>query len=229
MPSCNLAESVHNKQLEASGNKGKDLYVATVDDFVCAFLQCANYHGFNKGGPGGCGPSPPELKLPLAHQTARPFGDSAGLTKALMDYRGGEKLCTRDADLEEAEVFGSKKCKVDVPIGADDKTHRPNIVSYLRPRIGRRVTRACAKNLSIIQEEDEVEEQWVEPSTSAGPSIQCVTAVQETIVNERLWDIACLKATLAKACWRIMQKSNMQKYVSRIVQKGKATTAPTYT
>jgi hypothetical protein len=31
MPNCSLAEFIHNKWLQASGNKGDDLYVATVD------------------------------------------------------------------------------------------------------------------------------------------------------------------------------------------------------
>ena len=34
MPSCNLAETVHNKWLQASGNKGDDLYIAAMDDYV---------------------------------------------------------------------------------------------------------------------------------------------------------------------------------------------------
>ena len=144
-----------------------------------------------------------------------------------MDYPGAETVCTRDAHLEGAEVFGSRKRKADVPIGADDETHRPDTVSYSRPRIGRRVTRSCAENLSTIQEEDEDEAAPVEPSTSARPSIQRVTAVQETRVNERLWHIARLKETSAKACWRILAKIKT-KCESRIVQKGKGTAAPTY-
>jgi hypothetical protein len=57
MPSCNHAESVHNKWLQASGNKGGDLYVATVDDYIRAFLQVVAYYQFFKGGIGGDGPS----------------------------------------------------------------------------------------------------------------------------------------------------------------------------
>ena len=44
MPSCNLAESVHNKWLQVSGNSGGNLYVAIVDDFVRGFLQVVNYY-----------------------------------------------------------------------------------------------------------------------------------------------------------------------------------------
>ena len=39
MPSCNLAESIHNKWLQASGNKDGNLYVATVDDFFAPFYK----------------------------------------------------------------------------------------------------------------------------------------------------------------------------------------------
>jgi hypothetical protein len=63
MLSCNLAEFVHNKWLQASGNKGGDLYLATVDDFIRAFLQVVAYYQFLKGGIGGDSPSKEELKL----------------------------------------------------------------------------------------------------------------------------------------------------------------------
>jgi hypothetical protein len=39
MPNCNLVESIHNKWLQVSGNKGSDLYVATVDDYIRGFFQ----------------------------------------------------------------------------------------------------------------------------------------------------------------------------------------------
>jgi len=63
MSSCNLAESVHNKWLQASGNKGGDLYVATVDDYIRAFLQVVAYDQFLKGGVGDDGPSKEDFKL----------------------------------------------------------------------------------------------------------------------------------------------------------------------
>jgi len=49
MPNCNLAESIHNKWLQASGNKGGDLYTATVDDYIQAFFQVVAYHQYLKG------------------------------------------------------------------------------------------------------------------------------------------------------------------------------------
>jgi hypothetical protein len=38
MPSCNLAESMHHKWNQQSGNQGSDLYIATVNDFIRALL-----------------------------------------------------------------------------------------------------------------------------------------------------------------------------------------------
>jgi hypothetical protein len=70
MPNCNLVESIHNKWLQASGNKGGDLYVATMDDYIRVFLQIVAYHQFLKGGAGGDGPSKEELKLRYAQRRA---------------------------------------------------------------------------------------------------------------------------------------------------------------
>jgi hypothetical protein len=92
MPSCNLAESVHNKWLQASGNKGGDLYVATVDDYIRAFLQVVAYYQFLKGGIGGDGPNKEELKLRGAQRRAQRTGDPTVLQKVLLDMPGGEEF-----------------------------------------------------------------------------------------------------------------------------------------
>jgi hypothetical protein len=52
MSNYNLAESIHNKWLQVFNNKGDDLYVATVDDYIQAFIQVVAYHQFLKGGVG---------------------------------------------------------------------------------------------------------------------------------------------------------------------------------
>jgi hypothetical protein len=49
MPSCNLAESVHNKWNQHSGNQGSDLYIATIDDFIRALMQVVRYYQYLKG------------------------------------------------------------------------------------------------------------------------------------------------------------------------------------
>ena len=75
MPNCNLAESIHNKWLQTSGNKGGNLYVATVDDYTRDFLQVVAYNQLLKGGVGGDGPNKEELKLRCAQCRAHRTGD----------------------------------------------------------------------------------------------------------------------------------------------------------
>ena len=142
MPSCNLAESVHNKWLQASGNKGGDLYVATVDDYIRAFLQVVAYYQFFKSGVGGVGPSKEELKFRGAQRRAQRTGDPTMLQKVLLDMPGGEEFCTHDPHLEGAEVFGSQKRRPDTPIDDDSETHHPDTVNFSRPPPAKRVTQS---------------------------------------------------------------------------------------
>ena len=107
MSSCNLAEFVYNKWLQAFDNKGGDLYVAMVDDYICAFLQVVAYYQFFKGGIGGDGPSKEKLKLMGAHRWTLRTGNPTVLQKILLDMPGGEEFCTRNPYFEGAEVFWS--------------------------------------------------------------------------------------------------------------------------
>ena len=75
MPSCNLAETVHNKWLQASGNKGDGLYIAVVDDYIQAFLQVVAYYQYFKGGIGAMGPRREELKLGSTQRRTQRIGD----------------------------------------------------------------------------------------------------------------------------------------------------------
>ena len=126
MPSCNLAETVHNKWLQSSGNEGNDLYTATVDDYIRAFMQVVAYYQFLKGDVGGTGPSKEELKLRNAQRRARVTGDPRVLRDAMLGMPGADDFCIRDPHLEGEEVFGSLKRKPDVPLGADGESHRPD-------------------------------------------------------------------------------------------------------
>jgi hypothetical protein len=49
MPSCDLAEIFHNEWLQQSGNHSTDVYVATMDDCIKAFIYDMNYHQFIQG------------------------------------------------------------------------------------------------------------------------------------------------------------------------------------
>ena len=61
MPSCNLAETIHNKWYQQSGNTINCLYEATFDDLMRAFMQTTLYRAWLKGGRSGKGPDKAEL------------------------------------------------------------------------------------------------------------------------------------------------------------------------
>ena len=66
MPSCNLSETVHNKWLQMSGNRGNNLFDATSDDSIRAWMQMTNYCAYLKGHSCRSDPSKEELKLRVA-------------------------------------------------------------------------------------------------------------------------------------------------------------------
>jgi hypothetical protein len=66
--------------------------VATVDDYIRAFLQVVAYYKFLKGGISGDGPSKEELKLRVAQRRAQRTGDPTVLQKVLLDMHGGEEF-----------------------------------------------------------------------------------------------------------------------------------------
>jgi hypothetical protein len=70
MPSYNLAESMHHKWNQQSGNQGSDLYIAIVDDFIRALMQVVRYYQYLKGDQVGTGPGKEELQLRAAQRTA---------------------------------------------------------------------------------------------------------------------------------------------------------------
>jgi hypothetical protein len=72
MPSCNLSETVPNKWLQQSGNRGNDLFAATCDDKIRAVMQMTNYRAYLKGKSSGFGPSKQELKLRAARRSSDP-------------------------------------------------------------------------------------------------------------------------------------------------------------
>ena len=177
MPSCNLAQSVHNKWLQASGSKGGDLFVATMDDYIRAFLQVIAYYQFFKGGIGGDGPSKEELKLRGAQCRAEQTSESLVLQKVLLDMPGGEEFCTRDPYLKGAEVFGLQKCRPDTLIGEDGETHRLDTVNFSRPCAGKRVTRSQPVPLPTIIEESSPSVQEIHALSPTGIDLRRVTAV----------------------------------------------------
>jgi hypothetical protein len=239
MPSCNLAETVHNKWLQQSGNRGKDLYIATVDDFVRAFMQMVRYYQYLKGNQVGTGPGKEELLLRVAQRSAERTGNPKVLTEAISSIPGVEEFFSREPHFEEQEVFGSQKRKVDMPLGCEYDSHRPDKVNFSHFRIETRSWRATtsAQNLNSILEDVPVSEDVDVPNAMSDEGIvgqtsthssTHVSAIQETMCDEMQWHIARLPKTSGKACFAL-QAITKKKCTAHIVQNNIATAAPTYT
>ena len=235
MPSCNLAETVHNKWLQQSGNRKNDLYFATVNDFVRAFMQVVTYYQYLNGDRAGIGPGKEELLLRVAQRTTVRSGNPRALHVALSRMPGAKEFCSRETHFEGEEVFGSMKRRLDLPPGSEYDSHRPDKVNFSRPRVELRSSKtyssaqACKDDplepsdadIQLLRTEKEVTPRVV-------PKVTHVTAVQETACDETQWHIARLPKTLAKACFA-QQAITKKKCIAKIVQDGKSTPAPTYT
>lgn len=239
MPSCNLAETVHNKWKQQSGKRGDDLYVATVDDYVRAFLQVVAYYQYLKGSAGGSGPDKEELKLRIAQRKARHTGDPSVLKKPMLDMPGADEFCTREPHLEGEEVFGSTKRRLDLPLGAEEESHRPDKVNFSHPRRSHRFKRPRADDGSFEGNVAELSPAALpkvvtppaSPEATLSPipqgGVLHVTAVEETKCDVRQWHIARLPKNSLKACFADHALTKT-KCTAKIVQGNKSTPAPTY-
>ena len=122
---------------------------------------------------------------------------------------GAEEFCTRTPQLEGEEVFLSLKRKVDVPIGSEFDSHRPDMISISRPRVQTRSARNNVLNLNASPVELADSPQALEkldvplqvPEPTPAAALNHVTSVQETACDESQWHIARLPKTSAKACF----------------------------
>lgn len=206
MSSCNPTEIVHNKWLQSLGNRGNDLYIATIDDYIRAFMQVVVYYQFLKGDIGCISPSKEELKLRNAQRRARATGNPRVLKDAMLDILGADYFYIRDPLFKREEVFDSLKRKPDVPLRVDREAHMPDIVYYSHPRGLKKTALAQVVSLLVITEEEEEELKKdaatpgvasVSPAQKGG--IHLVTSVQETKVDERTWHIVRLPKESSKA------------------------------
>ena len=155
LPSCNLSETMHNKWLQMSGKQGNNLFDATCDDSIRAWMQMTNYRAYLKGYASGSGPSKGELRL----RAARRSRDPKKIVEALNTLPGAEGVGTRIPHLEGEETFGSTKRKLDVPIGDAGDSHRPDKINFSQPRVRTRSTPTVSQPSG-----DEGEEAWTNPS-----------------------------------------------------------------
>ena len=235
MPSCNLTESMHHKWNQQSGNRGSDLYTATVDDFIRALMQVVRYYQYLKGNRVGTGPRKEELQLRAAQRRAEQTGDPKVLNVAIANLPGADVFCTREPHLAGEEVFGSQKQKADILLGFEGKSHRPDKVNFSCPRIATRSTRANHASCSLpdVVEELSPELQDDQAANNQGTTSDVgrashVFVVHESSCKEMEWHIARLPKTSAKACFA-QQAITKKKCEAKIVQGNKSTAAPTYT
>ena len=62
---------------------------------------------------------------------------------------GAELFCIREPHLAGEEVFGSQKRKVDIPLGFEGESHRPDKVNFSCPRIATRSSQANHASSSL--------------------------------------------------------------------------------
>jgi hypothetical protein len=235
MPSCNLSGSMHHKWNQQSGNRGSDLYIATVDDFIRALMQVVRYYQYLKGDRVGTDPGKEELQLRAVQRTAERTGDPKVLNVAKAKLYGADFFCTRAPRMAGEEVFGSQKRKADVPLGFEGESHRSDKINFSRPRIVTRSSRAnhASCSLSDVVEEVSPKLQEYQAPNNLGTAGDVgrpghVTSVHETACKETEWHIARLSKTSAKACFA-QQATTKKKCEAKIFQGNKLTAAPTYT
>lgn len=222
MPSCNLVESIHNKWKQQSSDRGSDLFVATVDDFVRAFMQCVAYYQFLKGERPGTGPSKEELKLRCAQRSAARTGNSKQLQEALLKMPSADEWCTRTPHLEGEGVFVSLKRKPNTAFGLEIESHKFDRISISRSCVQ---TRSARNNNNspppvVVPDSptatDEEELNLLTHKASQHLDHYHVTAVEETACNPSEWHIARLQKTSAKACFA-QQAMTKKKCIARIM------------
>ena len=107
MLSCNLAEIVLNKWLQQFGNKGNNLYIAILDDFVKALMQVLKYYQYFKDEYVGTDPNKEELMLQVVQCLARRSRNPKVLNVAIVRIPGADKFCTCKPHFKNEEVFSS--------------------------------------------------------------------------------------------------------------------------
>lgn len=235
MPSCNLSETIHNKWLQASGKKGTDIFEATLDDYVRAFMQVTSYYSFLKGERAGTGPRREELRLRSAQQTKDPLK----IRSAMAKFPAAEEWCNRTPEFTGEEVFGSKKRGLNTPIGSEFDTHRPDKVSFSHPRVQTRSAKAqCTQEFVDLGQAQAERDDTVAVAEEVDAPAPCkaifsngiihISIVQESDCDVKEWHIARVKkARSGAACWA-MQAVSKNQCRAKIVRENKDTPAPTY-
>ena len=105
----------------------------------------------------------------------------------MKSYARAEDVNTRDCVLEGSELFGSTKRKLNLPLGVDCDSHRPDKLNNFIPRPNTQASHQC-----------------IEESLSfAIHGLTHTTSVLETDCLASKWQIARLPPNSAKWCWAL--------------------------
>jgi hypothetical protein len=191
MPSCNLAESMHHKWNQQSSNRGSDLYITIVDDFIWALMQVVRYYQYLKGDRASTGPGKEKLQLRTTQCTAERIEDPKILNVAMAKLPGAELFCTHEPHMAGEEVFGCQKRKADVPLSFEGESHQPDKVNFSHPRIATRSSRANHASCSLSKVVEELSPELQEDQTPNNLGIagnierpDHVTTIHETTCKE---------------------------------------------
>jgi hypothetical protein len=167
--------------------------------------------------------------LRVAQRSVLWLGNPKALNIATAKMPRVEEFCTREPHFEGEEVFGSQKRKVDIPLGFEHESHRPDRVNFSRPQVRTRSTAPAGASCSLsdIPEEPSTDLQE-HPIPNVNSRTTHVIAIHKIVCKETEWHIARLPKTSAKACFaqQAITKKNCK---AKIVQGNAATAAPTYT
>ena len=157
-----------------------------------------------QGGRSGKGPDKAELRLRAAQKSR----DAEVIAKVLSSFPGAQDLMTKPRGLEGAEIFGSSKRKLDLPLGSHSDSHK---VNFSIPHMSTRSTKA------------RIEEALSDPVHA----VQHTTCVLETDCDTSKWYIARLPTRSRRRCQALQANTNA-KCDTRVAKRLYGTPAPTY-
>lgn len=105
MPSYNLAETIYNRWLQHSRNTITCLYEASIDDFICVYMQIISLCTWLKGW------KLEKVLIKLQLCQVQQIGDPKMIAMAVTVYSGALDIMTKPKGLEGAKIFGSTKWK----------------------------------------------------------------------------------------------------------------------
>ena len=193
-----------------SGKRGNNLFDATCDDSIRAWMQMTNFRTYLKGHASDSGPSKDELRL----RAARCSKDPKKIAEALNTLPEVEGVGTRVPHLEGEEIFGSTKRKLDVPIGDAGDSYKPDKINFSQPRV---MTRSTTASLLFLQGPSQVSED----TTTRHVPVAC-----ESDCDTSKWHIARISHKSNARCQAQQQKTNI-KCTAKIAKGIKGTPAST--